>query len=66
MLEKAYAKLHGTYEMLDAGMMEDAMEDMTGSPPGRVDIATLFSAARGKNSELDKDKAMKLLQGREP
>eukprot|EP00288_Rhodomonas_lens_P010583 CAMPEP_0177744362 /NCGR_PEP_ID=MMETSP0484_2-20121128/29704_1 /TAXON_ID=354590 /ORGANISM="Rhodomonas lens, Strain RHODO" /LENGTH=905 /DNA_ID=CAMNT_0019258857 /DNA_START=25 /DNA_END=2743 /DNA_ORIENTATION=+ len=64
MLEKAYAKLHGSYEMLDAGSMDDALADMTGGAPGSVGIVELFSAARGRDGRSDKLKAMHLLEKR--
>jgi len=62
MLEKAYAKLHGSYEMLDGGRMEDALQDMTGCPPASVGLADLFKDARNSDESLRKVKAMHLLQ----
>ena len=32
MLEKAWAKLHGSYERIEAGFAENVMRDLTGAP----------------------------------
>lgn len=32
MMEKAWAKVHGTYERIEAGQCSDAMRDLTGAP----------------------------------
>lgn len=37
-LEKAYAKLHGSYEAIEAGHTSDALTDLTGNPSFAVDL----------------------------
>lgn len=32
MLEKAYAKIYGTYEKIEAGLAGHALRDLTGAP----------------------------------
>ncbi|WOL02903.1 calpain-type cysteine protease ADL1 isoform X1 [Canna indica] len=48
-LEKAYAKLHGSYEALEGGLVQDALVDLTGgageeidmrSAPAQIDLAS--------------------------
>ncbi|XP_059139505.1 calpain-A-like isoform X2 [Physella acuta] len=43
LIEKAYAKLHGTYEALGGGITMDAMVDLTGGLAERYDLAEFDS-----------------------
>lgn len=63
LLEKAYAKIHGSYEALDAGFMNESLVDLTGAAPGSVQILDLFAACM-ENGRPNKDKALKLLASR--
>lgn len=38
MIEKAYAKLHGTYYQLTSGFIHEGLTDLTGSVPLRIDL----------------------------
>lgn len=37
-LEKAWAKVHGSYERIEAGFAHDVMRDLTGAPSYDVDV----------------------------
>jgi calpain-15 len=37
-LEKAWAKVHGCYEIIEAGFANDVMRDLTGAPSYDVDV----------------------------
>jgi hypothetical protein len=63
LLEKAYAKVHGSYEALDAGFMNESLVDLTGAAPGSVQILDLFASCM-ENGRPNKDKALKLLASR--
>ena len=47
LLEKAYAKLHGSYEHLVCGFADYAMADLSGCPPQRVRIDGASHGSRG-------------------
>ena len=63
LMEKAYAKIHGSYESLDAGFMNESLVDLTGAAPGSVQILDLFASCM-ENGRPNKDKALKMLAGR--
>ena len=64
MMEKAYAKMHGCYEAIDAGSMEDALLDLTAAAPGSITIKELFCAVQDATGAFDKERALKLLSER--
>ena len=64
LLEKAYAKMHGAYETLDAGFMNESLVDLTGAAPGAIAIKDLFASCMDKRGGYDKEKALKMLSGR--
>ena len=37
-LEKAWAKVHGSYERIEAGFAHEVMRDLTGAPSYDVDV----------------------------
>lgn len=55
LLEKAYAKLNGSYEALDIGSSEDAIVDLTGTVPEHIDLVS------SENSSFDKDMLFKVM-----
>jgi hypothetical protein len=65
-LEKAYAKIHGCYEALDGGFMNEALVDLTGGAPGRVQVSDLFQVCGrgGRISPDARDEALNLLSKR--
>ena len=63
-MEKAYAKLHGSYESCDAGLMNDALVDLTGAAPGSVRIFDLFAACMDVDGTVDEKQALRVLLGR--
>ncbi|XP_010552284.1 PREDICTED: calpain-type cysteine protease DEK1 [Tarenaya hassleriana] len=42
-LEKAYAKLHGSYEALEGGLVQDALVDLTGGAGEEIDLRSALA-----------------------
>jgi hypothetical protein len=40
LIEKAYAKLHGCYESLNGGLLDDGLVDLTGLVAEKINIET--------------------------
>ena len=64
LIEKAYAKMHGCYEVLDAGYMNTCLTDLTGAAPGEIDVKNLFAACKKKDGTYDHAKALTALAKR--
>ena len=52
LIEKAYAKLHKTYENLNGGKMTDAMVDLTGEASEKYNLRDPKIAPMVENGEL--------------
>ncbi|BFZ03220.1 hypothetical protein BsWGS_06259 [Bradybaena similaris] len=63
LLEKAYAKLRGSYEALDGGKIQDAMVDMTGGISEVIDIRVKSEVSPELYSLLLTSFQMKTLMG---
>jgi hypothetical protein len=57
-MEKAYAKLFGTYQALDAGQSKEGLVDLTGGVPSTIQIEK-----NGKNEELWKSMKQRTEKG---
>lgn len=54
-MEKAYAKLHGSYEKLHGGILDEAMVDLTGGVSEQFDIRTVDIAEAIEGGQFWKD-----------
>ena len=55
LIEKAYAKLHGCYESLISGFIDDALSDLTGFVAEKLQLHDRLGKFPHKNL-VDKDK----------
>lgn len=55
MIEKAYAKLHGNYEILNEGRIEEALVDMTGGVAEKYDLTKADTKAAVDSGQFWKD-----------
>jgi hypothetical protein len=51
-LEKAYAKLHATYEAIESGFVDQALVDLSGGIGGRVDLSKDEMKQQARNGVL--------------
>ena len=54
-MEKAYAKLHGSYEMLHGGSMAEALVDLTGGCSEKYNLRAEETASQIDNGQFWKD-----------
>lgn len=55
LMEKAYAKLHGTYEMLNGGQMNEALVDLTGGVSEKFHLRAPETAESIEGGQFWKD-----------
>ena len=58
MLEKAWAKLHGSYERIEAGHAHNVMNDLTGAPSFDIDMEEEADGLFERLCEADKKNYM--------
>ena len=54
-MEKAYAKLHGSYEKLHGGLLDEAMVDLSGGVSEEYDIKSVDIAEAIEGGQFWKD-----------
>jgi hypothetical protein len=62
-IEKAYAKLHGSYELLGQGTVPYALKDLTGGAPQMLTLTEADVVSRIKNGMLWKEMTLLLKSG---